>query len=85
MYRKAVSFLVSFAVFTAIFLPQSVFAIEQPAVAIKEPKVGEKISKYTVKHLNLELLWTEMESSFRNTRKFRVLSRDLSITPQSWR
>lgn len=51
----------------------------QPAVAIKEPKVGEKISKYTKKHLNIELLWAELESSFRATRKFRVLTRDKSV------
>ena len=51
----------------------------QPAVAIKEPKIGEKISKYTKKHLNIELLWAELESSFRATRKFRVLTRDKSV------
>jgi len=58
---------------------QNASAIEQPAVAIKEPKVGEKISKYSRRHLNLELLWAELESSFRNTRKFRVLSRNKEV------
>jgi len=53
--------------------------MEQPGVAIKEPRVGEKISKYSRKHLNLELLWAELESSFRNTRKFRVLSRNKEV------
>ena len=51
----------------------------QPAVAIKEPKVGEKISKYARKHLNIELLWAELEASFRATRKFRVLSRNTEV------
>jgi len=61
-------------------MSQSIWAgAEQPGVAIKEPRVGEKISKYSRKHLNLELLWAEMESSFRNTRKFRVLSRNKEV------
>lgn len=51
----------------------------QPAVAIKEPKVGDKVSQYARKHLNIELLWAEMESSFRATRKFRVLSRSSDV------
>ena len=79
MHTKVVSFLIMLMVSIAILLPQSVLAMEQPAVAIKEPKVGEKVSKYAVKHLNLELLWAEMESSFRNTRKFRVLSRNKEV------
>jgi len=64
----------------ALLTSQSVLAgMEQPGVAIKEPRVGEKISKYSRKHLNLELLWAELESSFRNTRKFRVLSRNKEV------
>lgn len=51
----------------------------QPAVAIKQPKVGDKVSKYARKHLNIELLWAEMESSFRASRKFRVLSRNSDV------
>ncbi len=51
----------------------------QPAVAIKEPKVGDKIGKYARKHLNIELLWAELEASFRATRKFRVLSRNEEV------
>lgn len=79
MFKKVVSLLILFVATAAIYLPQSVLAAEQPAVAIKEPKVGEKVSKYAIKHLNLELLWAEMESSFRNTRKFRVLSRNKEV------
>ncbi len=51
----------------------------QPAVAIKEPKVGEKVSKYALRHLNIERLWAELEASFRATRKLRVLSRDKEV------
>jgi hypothetical protein len=82
VHTKVVSFLIILLVSITILLPQSVLAMEQPAVAIKEPKIGEKVSKYAVKHLNLELLWAEMESSFRNTRKFRVLSRNKEVIQQ---
>lgn len=82
MHTKVVSFLILLVLSSIILLPQSVLAMEQPAVAIKEPTVGEKVSKYSVKHLNLELLWAEMESSFRNTRKFRVLSRNKEVIQQ---
>lgn len=51
----------------------------QPAVAIKEPKVGEKVSDYAQRHLNIERLWAELEASFRATRKLRVLSRDKEV------
>lgn len=48
----------------------------QPAVAIKKPTIGEGVPSSIVKDLNLTILWTEMEASFRATRKFRVLSRN---------
>ena len=48
----------------------------QPAVAIKKPVMGEGVSGAKIKHLNLTTLWSEMEASFRATRKFRVLSRN---------
>ncbi|MEA3465217.1 MAG: CsgG/HfaB family protein [Thermodesulfobacteriota bacterium] len=51
---------------------------KQPAVAIKKPVIGEGVTGSVVKHLNLTTMWSEMESSFRATRKFRVLSRNKS-------
>lgn len=48
----------------------------QPAVAIKEPVVGDSINKNLVKRLSTDIIRSEMENSFRATRKFRVLSRD---------
>lgn len=64
----------------ALLFSQPVLAqSEQPAVAVKEPKVGEKVSKYAVRHLNIERLWAELEASFRATRKLRVLSRDKEV------
>ncbi len=50
----------------------------QPSVAIKDPAIGEGISKYLLKRLDINQIRTEMEASFRATRKFRVLSRDKS-------
>ncbi len=68
------------ALFVAIWLAQTAQAQStQPAVAIKEPKVGEKVSKYALRHLNIERLWAELEASFRATRKLRVLSRDKEV------
>jgi len=65
--------------FNLLWASHSPAASMQPAVAIKEPKVGEKVSKYARKHLNVELLWAELEASFRATRKFRVLSRNAEV------
>lgn len=54
-------------------------ADDLPAVAIKEPKVGEKVNSAAQRHLNIERLWAELEASFRATRKLRVLSRDKEV------
>ena len=62
-----------------LFAPAIFAADDLPAVAVKEPKVGEKVSKYARRHLNIERLWAELESSFRATRKLRVLSRDKDV------
>lgn len=68
------------SILLGLFLTAQIQAAStQPAVAIKEPKVGEKIGKYARKHLNIELLWAELEASFRATRKFRVLSRNQEV------
>lgn len=48
----------------------------QPAVAIKEPIIAETVSKHLKSRLNTDTIRSEMEASFRATRKFRVLSRD---------
>lgn len=80
MFRKSLSLLIIPGVLLSLFWSSGLFAgVSQPAVAIKEPKVGEKVNKYARKHLNIELLWAEMENSFRATRKFRVLSRNKEV------
>ena len=48
----------------------------QPAVAIKDPGIGDGVSKSLVKLLDINQIRAEMEASFRATRKFKVLSRD---------
>lgn len=78
LLNKLFSFSCVIAILLSFFVFENALA-NQPAVAIKEPKVGDKISKYSRRHLNLELLWAELESSFRNTRKFRVLSRNKEV------
>ncbi|SCN47293.1 hypothetical protein BAZMOX_402286_0 [methanotrophic endosymbiont of Bathymodiolus azoricus (Menez Gwen)] len=48
----------------------------QPSVAIKDPIIGDGVSKYVKSSLDINQIRAEMESSFRATRKFRVLSRN---------
>lgn len=61
------------------YMNQVAAEADLPAVAIKEPKVGEKVNQSTQRHLNIERLWAELEASFRATRKLRVLSRDENV------
>lgn len=61
------------------FANQVVAEDDLPAVAVKEPKVGEKVGQSVQRHLNIERLWAELEASFRATRKLRVLSRDENV------
>lgn len=64
--------------FISFLLTSNTYALDsnQPSVAIKEPLVGEGVSVNATKRLNLGILWDEMESSFRATRKFKILSRN---------
>lgn len=50
-------------------------ALEKPGVAIKNPVVGDGVSKGAQKNLNLQQLLDEMEASLNATRKFEVLTR----------
>jgi hypothetical protein len=63
-----------------VFATRSVFAVSdtQPSVAIKDPIIGDGISQSLLGRLDTDQIRTEMEASFRATRKFRVLSRDKS-------
>lgn len=47
----------------------------KPVVAIKKANIGEGISKYSKKYLNLTTLWDEMENSILKSRKFDLVSR----------
>lgn len=51
----------------------------QPAVAIKEPAIAKSVKDPGAKELNINILWNEMEASFRATQKFRVLSRNKEV------
>lgn len=77
MRLKRKIILVRFLIIILILYPGQILGQNsQPAVAIKKPLVGEGVAGAQMKHLNLTTLWTEMENSFRDTRKFRVLSRN---------
>lgn len=51
----------------------------KPIVAIKKAKVGEGVSKYSKKYLNLGTLWDEMEASIQKNRKFSLVSRKKDV------
>ncbi|RLJ18515.1 hypothetical protein DJ031_11035 [bacterium endosymbiont of Escarpia laminata] len=51
-------------------------AAELPRVAIKPSEVGEKVSKYSRRYLNIQTILSEMEFSINQTRKFKTLTRD---------
>jgi hypothetical protein len=75
-YRFAI--VVSFAICLCL---QTAFATgsDKPRVAIKMPKVGEGISAYASRYLNLSTILAEMERSLQQTRKFEVLSRQGAV------
>ncbi len=61
-------------------LPLSAQAAKaKPRVAIKMPTVGEGVSKYAKRYLNLTTLLDEMEASIQKTRKFELLSRKKAV------
>ncbi|MFK5984948.1 MAG: FlgT C-terminal domain-containing protein [Pseudomonadota bacterium] len=51
----------------------------KPIVAIKKAKIGEGVSKYSKKYLNLSTLWDEMEASIQKNRKFTLVSRKANV------
>ncbi len=51
----------------------------KPIVAIKKASIGEGVSKYSKKYLNLSTLLDEMEASIQKNRKFALVSRKASV------
>lgn len=51
----------------------------KPIVAIKKAKIGEGVSKYGKRYLNLGTLWDEMEASIQKNRKFALVSRKTEV------
>lgn len=51
----------------------------KPKVAIMKPSVGEGVSKWSKKYLNLSTILDEIEASIQKTRKFELLSRKESV------
>lgn len=52
---------------------------EKPVIAIKKAKVGEGVSKYGRKYLNLGTIWDEMEAAIQKNRKFTLVSRKKDV------
>jgi hypothetical protein len=77
---------VKLAYFLVVVTAISIFSVNihaaaraKPIVAIKKAKIGEGVSKYSKKYLNLSTLWDEMESSIQKNRKFTLVSRKASV------
>jgi len=51
----------------------------KPVIAIKEAKIGDGVSKYGKKYLNLGTLLDEMEASIQKNRKFTLVSRKKEV------
>jgi hypothetical protein len=62
-----------------VFCSVSFAGAEKPSVAIKQPLIGDGVSSRLIKLLDLDQIRSEMEASFRATRKFKVLSRDKDV------
>jgi len=67
-------FVTYFATLSAYAAPRA-----KPVVAIKKAKIGEGVSKYSKRYLNLSTLWDEMESSIQKNRKFTLVSRKKDV------
>ncbi len=51
----------------------------KPVVAIKKAKIGEGVSKYARRYLNLTTLQDEMEAAIQKNRKFELVSRKKDV------
>jgi len=76
----------AFQVFLAVLVTISIFSTNcyaakraKPIVAIKKASIGEGVSKYSKKYLNLSTLHDEMEASIQKNRKFSLVSRKASV------
>lgn len=63
--------------FTAVSLHAAGKA--KPVIAIKTAKVGEGVSQYSRKYLNLSTLQDEMEAAIQKNRKFALVSRKQEV------
>jgi len=62
-----------------LFLSVHAAEIQKPVVAIKMATVGEGVSDYSKKYLNLSTILSEMEASIQRNRKFSLVSRQESV------
>ncbi len=78
MFREKVIAICIVCCVSLLYSPLHALSMEKPVIAIKEAKVGESVSSYSKRHLDLEKLLAEMEASFQATRKFDVVTRNKS-------
>ncbi len=64
----------AFMSFSAYAAPRA-----KPVIAVKKAKIGEGVSKYGKKYLNLGTLWDEMEAAIQKNRKFTIVSRKKDV------
>lgn len=68
-----------FSLFCFISFSASAAPKAKPVVAIKKAKIGEGVSRYSKKYLNLGTLWDEMEAAIQKNRKFTLVSRKKDV------
>lgn len=52
--------------------------LAKPTVAVQQPIIGEGIPQSLDPYLNIETVWSEIEAALRATRRFDVVTRDVS-------
>lgn len=67
------------AIFCFVSLSVSAAPRAKPVIAIKEAKIGDGVSKYSRKYLNLGVIWDEMEAAIQKNRKFTLVSRKKDV------
>ncbi len=67
------------AIFCFVSLSVSAAPRAKPVIAIKKAKIGDGVSKYSRKYLNLGIIWAEMEAAIQKNRKFTLVSRKKDV------
>lgn len=77
--RKKILLSSLLAVFCLVSLSVSAEPGAKPVIAIKKAKIGDGVSKYARKYLNLGIIRDEMEAAIQKNRKFNLVSRNKEV------